>query len=230
MNAGSPFTAMEKTMKRIAFTLTFTSMIWFFAVSDLLSAETGFTCGKCHPTSSEVLPKHHKKTTSFVGCFKCHGVSTPSLSTKVHSAHLANQTAGAQSCLACHPSDGQYFVVKADGQTKIKIEDLSDFAIKMDSWVKSDYLANAHRQNGVSCQACHATYDEDDPLTEKCIGCHGSYDVLIPKTANTKLPKNPHKSHYPTLKCTSCHNSHSEFRDFCASCHGQRLKWKPKLK
>ncbi len=192
------------------------------------AAATWFQCATCHLSTTKVLPTKHVKKSDFSACFTCHGAgrAARALSGKVHSIHLAKGTATPETCLECHPVDAAgNMQITAAGQPVVKKADLPDLVQKMASWLKSDKLAHAHRKKGLSCQACHSSYDEDDSYNEKCIACHGNYDAMIQKTANTKLPRNPHKSHYPTLKCTNCHQSHDVFKDFCATCHGFGFKW-----
>ena len=33
------------------------------------------------------------------------------------------------------------------------------------------------------------------------------------------LIRNPHLSHWPDVKCTTCHISHGEQVDYCSQCH-----------
>ncbi len=193
-------------------------------------AAAGFQCATCHRTPDKLLPAKHVKKSDFSTCFSCHSIGRPApdLMVKLHRNHLHSDT-NADACLNCHPSgaDGS-MQLDATGQRQIKKADISDLAQKMSTWLQSDKLAYAHQRKGISCRACHTAYAEDDPYAEKCIGCHGDYEVMAKKTAQTKLERNPHKSHYPTLKCTNCHQSHDDFKNFCATCHGFAFGWKMK--
>lgn len=200
------------------------------AVNSAQAATTEFRCVTCHQATASVLPAKHIAKKDFFSCFSCHatGQSARSLAIKVHRIHLAGSTDSA-TCLSCHPTDAAgNLQIHATAQASIKKSDLPDMANRMGSWLKSDKLAYAHQRKGVSCQACHTAYGEDDPYMEKCVACHGDYDAMAKKTAGTKLERNPHKSHYPTLKCTNCHQSHDAFKNFCATCHGFAFIWKLK--
>ncbi len=115
----------------------------------------------------------------------------------------------------------------------------------VESYLTSDHLDNVHYQAGVQCKECHFEYtvtDEvvsgvnflignyDDPIQKRkysddmCIECHISLDFQAVKT--DFLSKNPHKSHWPDLSCSNCHQSHANQVDYCSQCHdngGQRM-------
>ncbi len=76
--------------------------------------------------------------------------------------------------------------------------------------------------NGVYCLGCHTNYMDEFEAAEtkdNCIQCHGGYDELAKKPTKTAYENNPHKSHFPDLKCDACHRGHGEFVDYCAECH-----------
>lgn len=201
--------------------------------SAVVAAAAGFQCVSCHAAPAEVLPPKHVKKSDFTGCFACHSSDKKgrSLSNKIHATHLVEGKLSEKNCQSCHPVDaGGNMQTNASGKAVIKKADIPDLSSKMGGWLKSDKLAHVHQKKGISCQACHSEYGEDDPYNDRCISCHGNYDALIPRTANTKQARNPHKSHYPTLKCTNCHQSHDAFKDFCKTCHGFGFKWQPKGK
>ncbi|QEM69010.1 hypothetical protein FO488_13140 [Geobacter sp. FeAm09] len=199
-------------------------------IAQAQAAAPVFQCAACHAKTAEILPATHQKAADFSGCATCHaaGGKAPRLSGKIHAAHLAKGTVTAETCLGCHPGDAAGNMrLSCAGTTTVARGDLPELARKMATWLDSDKLAHVHRNNGVSCQACHRAYNEDDDesYSEKCIACHGTYDTLTARTAKTRFPRNPHKSHYPTLKCTNCHQSHDPFKDFCSTCHGFGFAW-----
>ena len=115
----------------------------------------------------------------------------------------------------------------------------------VNSYLDSNHLDNAHFQAGVECQDCHTEYtlvekmksglqyvtgDYDRiPIKRKfddamCLECHVSMEHQAEKT--DFLVKNPHLSHWPDLRCGSCHLSHEPQIDYCSRCHdngGQRM-------
>ncbi|NVN90454.1 MAG: cytochrome c3 family protein [Desulfuromonadales bacterium] len=205
------------------------ALCWsLFQAGESRAATAGYQCASCHGTTSEVLPAKHIKKNDFSGCFACHVTGRPAgtLAGMLHGRHLSAATVNPETCKGCHPAaSGGVISLSADGGKKVRETDLPDLAQKTGNWLKSDTLSHAHRNKGVSCGECHTTYDEDDSYNKRCIGCHGSYDVMAKKTAKTRFSRNPHKSHYPTLKCTNCHQSHAGFKDFCATCHGFGFSW-----
>ena len=113
------------------------------------------------------------------------------------------------------------------------------------SYLNSHTMDSVHAKAGVQCKECHSDYDvpaeiesgikfitgnydksmpqrrfEDDVCTQ----CHISMEYMASQT--DYLRRNPHASHWPDLKCRSCHISHDEQVDYCSQCHdngGQRL-------
>jgi hypothetical protein len=106
-------------------------------------------------------------------------------------------------------------------------------------------LAAVHARVGTSCLDCHArtsiaaevrtaaTYlATGAPTTIErrrfgdamCNRCH--VDLAHQATKTDFLVRNPHRSHWPELRCGHCHVAHGPQVDFCAGCHdngGQRL-------
>jgi nitrate/TMAO reductase-like tetraheme cytochrome c subunit len=115
----------------------------------------------------------------------------------------------------------------------------------VESYLTSNTMDNVHFQAGVQCKECHndydipaeiesgikfitGNYDQDMPQRkfgdEVCNQCHISMEYMAAQT--DYLRRNPHASHWPDLKCRSCHISHGEQIDYCSQCHdngGQRL-------
>ena len=118
----------------------------------------------------------------------------------------------------------------------------------VDSYLTSNHLDNLHAQANVECKDCHnypvsaeissgvayvlGNYTVDDtgelmPVTydnELCLKCHISYDHVAMST--DFLERNPHKSHNGELECKTCHVSHGDQIDYCATCHdngGQQM-------
>lgn len=115
----------------------------------------------------------------------------------------------------------------------------------VDSYLTSNHLDNVHAQANVQCKQCHSdydipaeidsgikfitgNYDKDMPQRkfddQVCTQCHISMEFMA--KATDYLRKNPHASHWPDLKCRSCHISHGEQVDYCSECHdngGQRM-------
>lgn len=112
------------------------------------------------------------------------------------------------------------------------------------SYLDSNHMDNVHAKAGVQCKDCHdypiaaeitsgikfvtGNYDKDMPrrkfADEMCMQCHISNEYLADQT--DFLVRNPHMSHWPDLKCRSCHISHDEQVDYCSECHdngSQRL-------
>lgn len=111
------------------------------------------------------------------------------------------------------------------------------------SWNGSEFLANAHAQQGVACLDCHeatvqqqvaelvayVTGDYETPLKERkfskefCLACHEheTYAQLAEMTAHLEeeVGANPHDSHYGELQCRLCHKVHRASEDYCANCH-----------
>lgn len=105
------------------------------------------------------------------------------------------------------------------------------------SYLSSDHLDNLHAQANVMCKDCHSDYslmDEVKSLVafatgdykenfkikvgdDMCMQCHVSNEYL--KVQTSHLVRNPHDSHWPDLKCTTCHKSHDKQVNYCAQCH-----------
>jgi len=155
-------------------------------------------------------------------CHKINGKAKP-MGEKIHLVHLQKKPDTMANCFSCHIArkTGEvifpgYPTIKADK------ESMQPKITFFDSWMQSPYLDNLHRKGGVYCLGCHTNYMDELEATEtqeKCIQCHGNYDELIAKTTTLKYQNNPHKSHYPDLKCSVCHHGHKEFTDYCAQCH-----------
>ena len=111
----------------------------------------------------------------------------------------------------------------------------------VNSYLTSNNLDNIHNQANVECKECHDypvsaeissgikfitgnyTVDTDGKLLpveytdEMCLDCHISYDYVAEQT--DWLERNPHDSHNGQLACNTCHVSHGEQIDYCATCH-----------
>lgn len=83
---------------------------------------------------------------------------------------------------------------------------------------KSD-LAETHKAGGGQCASCHGQDVKEIIPSKNCFVCHDSYEKLGEQTKDMHL--NPHKSpHFLDLDCTSCHQGHKAFVNFCQDCHG----------
>ncbi len=115
----------------------------------------------------------------------------------------------------------------------------------VDSYLTGNHMDNAHAQANVQCKQCHSAYDIPAEIEsgikfitgnydktmprrkfgdEVCTQCHVSMEHVAEHT--DYLRRNPHASHWPDLKCRSCHISHGEQIDYCSECHdngGQRM-------
>jgi len=115
----------------------------------------------------------------------------------------------------------------------------------VESYLTSNTMDNVHAQANVQCKQCHSDYDipaeiksginfiignYDKEMPQRrfgdeiCTQCHISMEYMAQQT--DYLRRNPHASHWPDLKCRSCHISHGEQIDYCSQCHengGQRL-------
>lgn len=113
------------------------------------------------------------------------------------------------------------------------------------TYLDSNYMDHVHFEANVMCKDCHFDYTIKDELTsvvkyisgdydkvfsqhkfddQMCLNCHISLDYHADRTDN--LRRNPHLSHWPELRCGSCHISHGEQVDYCSRCHdngGQRM-------
>ncbi|OPY88999.1 MAG: Fumarate reductase flavoprotein subunit precursor [Syntrophus sp. PtaU1.Bin208] len=87
------------------------------------------------------------------------------------------------------------------------------------------YLADAHKDKGLNCAACHgAKMDVDDNETAvnaSCVKCHGSLAKVAEKS---KEAINAHKSHLGNMSCTVCHTGHTDSMTYCLNCHNFNLK------
>ena len=115
----------------------------------------------------------------------------------------------------------------------------------VESYTSGSTLDSIHAEAGVQCKQCHSdydviaeiesgikfvtgNYDKDMPKRKfddhVCTQCHISMEYVAEQT--DYLRRNPHASHWPDLKCRSCHLSHGEQIDYCSECHdngGQRM-------
>ena len=119
----------------------------------------------------------------------------------------------------------------------------------VDSYLGSTHMDDAHRRAKVGCKDCHADYTLVDEMRsvvnfvagnydevyarhkygdEMCNGCHVGLEVQAAKTDH--LRRNPHRGHYPDLRCGACHLAHGRQIDYCGRCHdngGQRMTGDP---
>ena len=115
----------------------------------------------------------------------------------------------------------------------------------VDSYLNSSHMDNAHRRAKVGCKDCHADYTVIDEVRsvvayvlgdyeevfrrrkfgeDMCTGCHIGIEYQAVRT--DFLARNPHRGHYPDLRCGACHLAHAKQVDLCGSCHdngGQRM-------
>ena len=115
----------------------------------------------------------------------------------------------------------------------------------VESYMDSNHMDHLHQQANVHCKDCHFDYSIKDELQsalhfitgdyekipnrikvedDMCLECHVSWDHLA--SATDFLERNPHLSHWPELRCNSCHLSHDDQVDYCSRCHengGQRM-------
>jgi nitrate/TMAO reductase-like tetraheme cytochrome c subunit len=108
----------------------------------------------------------------------------------------------------------------------------------VDSYLNGHTMDAVHAQANVGCKDCHSdytilaeinsgikyvtgNYDESMPRRkfgdEMCMQCHISMEYHAART--DYLIRNPHLSHWPDVKCTTCHISHGEQVDYCSQCH-----------
>ena len=82
------------------------------------------------------------------------------------------------------------------------------------------YLADAHKDKGLNCTACHGdTMEVDDNETlvnSACVKCHGSLAKVAEKSEEAV---NAHKSHLGNMNCTVCHAGHADSMSYCLGCH-----------
>ena len=119
----------------------------------------------------------------------------------------------------------------------------------VDSYLNSEHMDAAHRRANVGCKDCHFDYTVvDEALSvvnyvlgdfdeifprhkfsdEMCNGCHVGLAFQAVKTDH--LRRNPHRGHYPDLRCGVCHLAHARQVDYCGRCHdngGQRMTEDP---
>jgi hypothetical protein len=194
----------------------------FSGQSTFGQATLAWKCAPCHDPLAKVLPANHKSYTEKT-CAMCHkeGGKGALLGKVVHMSHLAKKPDSMKDCLACHtPVKGE--------EEAFASGTLAPF---FNSWMKSPYLDNAHKEKGVYCTDCHKSYT--DPFEARdtrgqCVKCHGDYDALIKAAGKSSYVNNPHKSHYVDLRCNLCHKGHSKFEDYCAQCHQFGYKWEKK--
>lgn len=126
---------------------------------------------------------------------------------------------------------------------------------RVSSYMNSTNMDNIHRQANVGCKDCHANYSLGDEVKSLWQYVTGNYEKILSKRkvedsmctqchislqyhANRTdfLVRNPHLSHWPELRCASCHISHDKQVDYCSRCHengGQRMtgdKFSPRAK
>lgn len=217
------------------------SLILIICVSLLspgaLSATTpgGFKCDGCHKTLATVLPKSHgsydgKRSSLCLACHKPNGKAIP-LGKKMHGVHIEKLGKAFNDCSACHLVDANgkvSFTSLPDTHRDMQaMKKLGDY---FQSWQGSYYLDRAHKQHGLYCSDCHQKYTEGDEPSDSCIRCHGDYEKVSKLAKSGSYEKNPHRSHFQTVRCTVCHSGHKEFRDFCSSCHTFGYKWTIKAK
>jgi nitrate/TMAO reductase-like tetraheme cytochrome c subunit len=119
----------------------------------------------------------------------------------------------------------------------------------VDSYLESNHMDAAHRRANVGCKDCHADYTLADEMRsvvnfvagnydevfarhkfsdEMCNGCHVGLEYQAARTDH--LRRNPHRGHYPDLRCGACHLAHARQIDLCGRCHdngGQRMTGDP---
>lgn len=115
----------------------------------------------------------------------------------------------------------------------------------VESYLNGNHMDAVHRKANVGCKDCHSDYsifaevrsgvnyvigNYEKPFSrrrfgdEMCVKCHISLEYHADRT--DYLRRNPHKSHWPQLRCGSCHLSHDKQINYCARCHdngGQRM-------
>jgi len=189
-------------------------------------------CLACHDPITSVLPKAHPSTPAGTGCTACHAPGTPgnSLGQRIHQKHLDALGLSEDTCLNCHSQDASGSIsLSRKNEVAVSRGELGEFVNRFKSWKESKHLDHSHQRKGVPCLSCHQGFgpDDVDDMNRRCQACHGSYEGLAQKTAKT-LPRNPHKSHFPTLACVKCHGVHSTFNDYCNKCHQTNFTWKAK--
>lgn len=144
------------------------------------------------------------------------------------------------------------FAVERRSRTKAEFcSSCHNMTAHVDSYLESDHMDSAHRRAKVGCKDCHADYTLVDEMRsvvnyvtgdfnevftrhkfsdEMCNGCHVGLEFQAAKTDH--LRRNPHKGHYPNLRCGACHLAHGRQIDYCGRCHdngGQRMTEDPKV-
>ncbi|ADD68350.1 hypothetical protein Dacet_1582 [Denitrovibrio acetiphilus DSM 12809] len=205
--------------------------VFLFSFAAVSAGEIGFKCSECHETPQDILPDGHITKKVFEGCFDCHQTGKKvRLSNKVHAVHISFSDISGETCLSCH--------IEAEPGL-IRVDSVNDYVIETEFGVKSfqslyttGKLANSHKNAGLSCGDCHATYDYDeiDNMAPKCKECHGDYPEVSKLTADAEYETNPHESHFPNLACTKCHSVHDDFKDYCSEkCHKWDFNWQQKV-
>lgn len=199
------------------------------------AADVGFKCVECHEQAIDILPAKHADINDFTKCFSCHfdGGKAPKLGQKVHEKHLADMGTSEETCLSCHNLDDDNLItINVKKELTMDREDLADTAKKFTSFYENGKLANSHKNAGKYCLSCHTAFDidETDAISSKCILCHGKYEDMAKVTENSGFMRNPHKSHFPTLACNKCHQTHEDFTDYCIKCHQWGFKWEQSIK
>lgn len=145
-----------------------------------------------------------------------------------------------------------FVVWSVDRETRTNPEFCSSCHIMeryVDSYLNSNRLDNVHMQANVGCKDCHVDYTLRDELEsgfkfltgdyekvlsrrrfddQMCLNCHISMEYQAQRT--DFLTRNPHLSHWPDLRCGSCHLAHDRQVDYCSQCHdngGQRMTGDP---
>ncbi len=83
-----------------------------------------------------------------------------------------------------------------------------------------DFLADTHKEAGLSCSDCHGDNKKSAGVEmDQCLSCHDSYDSLKESPRTKHLEPNPHDGHFIDLDCNNCHHGHKEMENFCHQCH-----------
>jgi hypothetical protein len=213
--------------RHITLILTAIFMLLTFGRPAIAQGQVPIKCAGCHKNLSQVLPNSHRnyKLQNLSLCFSCHkqdGEGKP-LGEKIHVAHLRKKPETMKNCLSCHVADkaGEVSFPSYPSMKAEKNSMQAKFTL-FDSWMQSAYLDHGHMKKGIYCLGCHTNYMDELEATEtkeRCVKCHGNYDDLMKLTGKSGYENNPHKSHYPDLRCDVCHHGHKEFTDYCAKCH-----------
>lgn len=203
--------------------------IWFFVGFDagFPRNDEPIKCSACHTHLSRLLPASHRSynIATISSCLSCHGPggNGKPLGEGIHMAHLQKSSDTMKNCLSCHVAD-KLGEVTFPGYPGMKADKngLATIFPFFESWMRSPYLDHDHMMNGIYCLGCHRNYVdqvEASETQERCIECHGDYERLMKLPTSSNYDNNPHKTHYPDLKCRVCHHGHKEFTDYCAQCH-----------